>query len=53
MLLTICYGWWFQAYNGHNEALHILLGCIMNLDIRDSHGKRLISNDVSNESKVF
>lgn len=25
----------------------------MNLDIRDSHGKRLISNDLSNESKVF
>lgn len=25
----------------------------MNLDIRDSHGKRIKSNDVSNESKIF
>ncbi len=31
----------FQAYNGHGEALNVLLGCIMNLDIRDYHGNQL------------
>ena len=28
-----------QASRGHNEALHVLLGCIMNLDIKDVNGK--------------
>ena len=29
----------FQASRGHNEALHVLIGCIMNLDIKDVNGK--------------
>ena len=27
-----------QAYNGHNEALHVLLGYMMNLDVKDVNG---------------
>lgn len=27
------------ASRGHNEALHVLLACISNLDIRDVNGK--------------
>jgi len=27
------------AARGHNEALHVLLACIMNLDIRDVNGE--------------
>lgn len=29
----------FQAYNGHEQALNVLLGYIMNLDICDMNGK--------------
>ncbi|CAC5397375.1 ANKRD28 [Mytilus coruscus] len=30
------------AYNGHSDALNVLLGCIMNLDIRDYHGRTML-----------
>lgn len=32
----------FQASRGHNDALHVLLGCIMNLDIKDVNGRTML-----------
>lgn len=29
----------FQSYSGHNEALHVLLGYMMNLDVKDQDGE--------------
>ena len=28
-----------QAYSGHNEALHVLLGYMMNLEVKDTNGR--------------
>ena len=30
---------WFQAYNGHVEALQVLMRSIVNLDIQDANGR--------------